>query len=417
MAEEEFTGLPAMMTAHACIGYFGGGFCFLVGASVARYVQQPWKVPVHIALTVVGFISILIAYILTEIWHQGFIIMQDRHGFNGFTLVVLSFVQVISGLLRPRKESKLRKNWLWIHRILAVLVIASFVFQVFTGFRRLHRMFNIHVHTDEVVFECFVAVFFSLVAICELTLYFRNSCCSFPIRWLRGPFRAFKTFVYPRIVFVFAVLCFSFCILYWILFGKANSFAPWTNPPMPMPPMPMHMSFFIYDPSGFPLFFSKFIVNSPGRTVCASVVVFLVSFSASLSMVKLRRLEMKWIQTRQSMMWRTLGALSHAVRQALHYLSMLAVMTYSVILFFAILLGHACGFFVASCLVHEEFSPQEVATTKKRDNIAWLTMPLNSAGDIQLSYPERTKQCLCDPMTCTCEPKNCNNQGGCSCER
>ncbi|GJQ14225.1 hypothetical protein GpartN1_g6016.t1 [Galdieria partita] len=408
---QEFTGLPAMMSAHACIGYFGGGFCFLVGAATARYLCQSWKVYIHVALCLLGFTSILVAYILTEVWHQGFIIMQDRHGFNGFTLVVLSFIQVVGGLIRPRKESKLRNKWLWFHRLLAILIIASFIFQVFTGFRRLHRMFHIHAHTSEVLFECFVAVYFSLVAVSEIGLYFRT-CCSIPIQSLRRLFRVFKTHVYPRVVFIFSVLCFAFCIAYWTLFSTANSFAPWTNPPMPMPPMHMPMAFFIYEPNGFPLFFSKLIVNSAGRTVCAAVLVFLLSASTSLSMIKLGKLEMKWVQTSQKWFWRVIGSLSHAFRQSLHYLSMLAVMTYSVVLFFAVLLGHAFGFFIAATL-SEEVGYEH---TQKHENIAW-TVPLNSAGDFQISYPSEAKHCLCDPMTCTCEPKSCNKQGGCSCER
>ncbi|KAK4528255.1 hypothetical protein GAYE_SCF54G6191 [Galdieria yellowstonensis] len=228
MAQEDFTGLAAMMTAHACIGYF--------------------------ALAVVGFTSVLLSYILTELWHQGFILMQDRHSFNSLTLIMLSFVQ----------ESKWRKNWLWIHRLLILLLV--------------HRMFSIHVHTEAVVvFECFIAVFFSFVAICEMFLLLPYSM-------------------------------FTFCILHWILFGKANSFASWTNPPMPM-----HTFLFIYDTHGFLLFFSKFIVNRPER--------------ASLSMVKLERLQMHWIQT---------------------------------------------------SVMHQEFSVLDTATIKKHSNSARLTMPLNS---------------------------------------
>jgi hypothetical protein len=127
----------------------------LVEVFISRCVQQPWIVPVHIALAVVGFTSVLLSYILTELWHQCFILMQDRHSFNSLTLIMLSFLQVMARLFRPRKESKWRKNWLWIHRLLTLLLV--------------HRMFSIHVYTEEVVvFECFIAVFFSFVAICEM---------------------------------------------------------------------------------------------------------------------------------------------------------------------------------------------------------------------------------------------------------
>lgn len=404
---QEYTGLPAMMTAHACLGYFGGGFCFLVGAAVARYVGQPWKVPVHRILSILGFISILVSYILTEIWHEGFIIMQDRHGFNGFTLVVLSFIQVVGGLIRPGNNSKLRNKWLWIHRILAILIISSFTFQVFTGFRRLHRMFHIHVHIPEVVFECFVAIFFSLVAVSEFGLYFRTSF-SFGMESLNQMFRVFKTYIYPHIVYIFGLLCFAFCVTYWTLFSRMDSFAPWTNPPMPMPPMHMPMSFFIYEPDGFPLFFRKLMVNSPGRTVCAAVMVFLLGASYTLLAFKLG---MKWMQNYQSYRWKLLGALFHGFQRTLHYLSMLAVMTYSVVLFFAVVFGHAFGYFIASCLFEGEKNTQE--SSEKHPNISW-TIPLRSAQEFQVSY---SKHCLCDPMTCTCEPKMCNKQGSCSCEK
>jgi hypothetical protein len=214
------------------------------------------------------------------------------------------------------------------------------------------------------------------------------------------------------------LLCFVSTIVYWTLFSKANSFAPWTNPPMPMPPMHMPMSFFIYEPNGFPLYFSKLMVNSPGRTVCAAVIVFLISACASLSMVKLGKWEMKGIQPRQSNIRRAAGSLSHAFRQSLHYLAMLAVMTYSVILFFAILIGHAFGFFIA-CILSEKEKGGEIKSCqvkeKKYGNLSFV-IPVNSSGDIQVSYPPKVKHCLCDPMTCSCEPKSCNKQGGCSCD-
>jgi hypothetical protein len=100
--------------------------------------------------------------------------MQDRHGFNGFTLFTLSFIQVVGGLICPSKQHPYRTYWLWIHRLIAVLVLASFIRQIFTGFRRLHRMSNIHGHVCELFFECFAAFFFTLVASCEVTLYFKS---------------------------------------------------------------------------------------------------------------------------------------------------------------------------------------------------------------------------------------------------
>eukprot|EP00871_Galdieria_phlegrea_P004466 jgi/Galph1/501/GphlegSOOS_G5229.1 len=394
MATLEFTGLPVLMKAHACLGYFGGGLCILFSAVVARYLNKPYMMYLHWALSGLGFLSLLLAYILTEVWHEGFIIMQDRHGFNGFTLVVLSFVQVVGGLIRPPKDSVKRKTWRVIHQLVAVLVISCFCFQVFTGFRRLHRMFNIHVDNMETIFESFVGIF--------------SSCINeTPV------FQLIKGYIVHYLPFFIGLLCFAYCLAYWILFLIAKSFAPWTNGGMAEMSMDMPVGFFWYEPQGFSLFFKRLLINSPGRTICAAVLVFLLSASASITMLKLGKWEMKMVQENPKTPWKVVVSISHGFRQGLHYLTMLAVMTYSAILFFSILFGHAFGFFLVASLKEEESLNSQ---PKKQSLISWA-VPVNSAGDMQAQYHTDKRNCFCDPMGCTCNPKSCNKQGGCCCEK
>ena len=418
-----------MMKAHADVGYAAGGVLLVLGMAVARYGRScsHWF-RIHLALELAALMFTVLAFVLTEVWHQAFLSMHDRHAFNGFAFAVLLFGQVLLGALRPAVESKRRRVWLWAHRSVAVLLLASFLLQVFTGFRRLHRMFDPHVQPLEVTFGVFVGVAALALVALEVATWVRQHRPDTLVAraWRRVDWRA---------LVLLAGILLAFAVTFWALVATAPGYGNWITDSGGMAPMNsgnMSMASWLFwdaGAMGFVLWFKHFVVQGAARTVCASVLVFVLALVASLATVRLADTRLWDAAAERTGLRNALRSLAHGAWYALHYLLMLAVMTYSVPLFLSIIAGHTTGYWVACMAVSSASrkAPLPPNYTASEMNSIPSGVTCNACATNEATAVEPTAVpvghgvaggrglCNCDPMQCECDPKKCNHSGGCKC--
>ncbi|KAF6003272.1 hypothetical protein F1559_002490 [Cyanidiococcus yangmingshanensis] len=403
----ESSGLPALMKAHGSFGYVSGALFMLCGVFVARYTRfwRYWFIA-HVALELFGFFLTVIAFILTEIWHQGFLTMQDLHAWNGFAFLCLYYVQLWIGWLRPEASSRFRRGWRWVHFGVGVLLVGDFVIQAYSGIHRLFRMFNVPNGRYFVVWT--VALGLIAVSISFLE----------PTKWLYtrvflGPWRdSIRRYMYRRRVLLVTIGGLGvLSILFLVFLSTIQSTNPWSNGDgMSNMPMSMHSTFFWYDPAGFNLWFSNFMVIGIGRLIAAGLVVGILAFTASFVLHALVHGRQQEGQPRTKHCVQ-LGlaltrAMTHSLLVALHYLLMLAVMTYSVPLLLFILCGHGLGALVSISGRAKEPEETLAAATFREGPESPKAVEDSSDLRVLLNADCCTGSGCCG-SNCTCKPGAC----------
>jgi hypothetical protein len=428
MSDREL-GLPALMKAHSSLGYLSGGVCLLAGTLVARYARfwRRWYVA-HVVLQVTGFLLTLLGFCLTEIWHQGFLVMQDLHAWNGFAFLCLYFGQLWLGMLRPHAASRWRPLWRRAHAAVGVLLVADYIVQLYSGIHRLFRMFNLPNTRYFIVWSVALGVFAVSTVLLEPTRWPPSR--SVVKHWRLDAQRyAYRTRV---LLITITALCAAF-LVFLVLLLTNQSFAPWSNDGgmSGMPAMPMHTTFFWYDERGFNLWFSSLVVIGVGRLIAAGILVATLAYTASFALhVVMRSGSPRGPQPAQTnapqMSW-VARALVHVCLVALHYLLMLAVMTYSVPLLLSILIGHGLGALGSNFWRSSgdtaafnsdteekllEPSAERYASPKIPDGKQDLRVLLNA--DCCASSTCCGSKCTCEPGRCFCGIEVCSDKrSGC----
>ncbi|XP_057439663.1 cytochrome b561 and DOMON domain-containing protein At3g61750 isoform X1 [Lotus japonicus] len=106
-------GFIKMRKSHGIVGVIGWGLIMPVGAIIARYFRH--KDPVwfylHSFIQFVGFAFGLITVLLgIQLYNQMHVHIPAHRGIGIFVLV-LSILQILAFLLRPNKDTKIRKIW------------------------------------------------------------------------------------------------------------------------------------------------------------------------------------------------------------------------------------------------------------------------------------------------------------------
>jgi hypothetical protein len=403
-------GLPALMKAHGSFGYTSGGMFMIGGVLVARYCRfWPYWFMAHVVLELFGFCLTLTAFILTEVWHRGFLTMQDLHAWNGFAFLCLFYGQLWLGWLRPGPAIRWRPRWRWTHAGVGALLVADFIVQAYSGIHRLFRMFNIPNERFFIIWSLALGVFGASIVMLEPTKWP-------PRRFVSNFWRvASKRYAYRGRVLLGTISALSvLAVLFLVFLSISQSTTPWVNDNSMggMSSMLMRTTFFWYDPKGFHLWFSNFVVIGVGRLVAAGLVVGILAFTASLvlhsSMQRQQLGPDRQQQTASSYQkWLPWSwAFIYMFELMLHYFLMLAVMTYSAPLLFFILIGHGVGALLA--VFRRE--AQVKLTNDTQEAVAAPESPKKLEDTADLRVLLNTSCCAgshCCGSSCTCKPGAC----------
>ncbi|KAI4354033.1 hypothetical protein L6164_002933 [Bauhinia variegata] len=121
--------------SHGVLNIAGWSILMIIGAIIACHFKQwdPVWFYLHASIQTIGF-AIGIVGILCGFALRKKISGSVTHHMNiGFIILVFGCLQVIAFVLRPRKESKIRKYWNWYHHSLGRSLVAFAVVNTFYG--------------------------------------------------------------------------------------------------------------------------------------------------------------------------------------------------------------------------------------------------------------------------------------------
>eukprot|EP01018_Ginkgo_biloba_P014477 Gb_35827 [translate_table: standard] len=121
---------------HGILNILGWGVLLPLGVIIARYFRQwdPIWFYLHIGFQVSGFILGVVAVAMGISLYNKLNSDVDAHRALGIFILSLGALQVLALLLRPQKESKVRKYWNWYHywfgRILLVIAVVNIFYGI-----------------------------------------------------------------------------------------------------------------------------------------------------------------------------------------------------------------------------------------------------------------------------------------------
>ncbi|XP_006366806.1 cytochrome b561 and DOMON domain-containing protein At3g07570-like [Solanum tuberosum] len=121
--------------SHGLLNMFGWGILMPIGVMAARYLRQydPIWFYSHITIQSLGFILGFAGVISGLVLNSRLQNNVNRHKGLGIFILLLGCLQAIAILVRPDKESKIRKYWNWYHYITGRVLILLATINVFYG--------------------------------------------------------------------------------------------------------------------------------------------------------------------------------------------------------------------------------------------------------------------------------------------
>lgn len=132
---ETKTPYANLRRSHGLLNMFGWGIFMPIGVMVARYLRQydPIWFYSHTTIQSLGFILGFAGVISGLVLNSRLQNNVNRHKGLGIFILLLGCLQVIAILVRPDKESKIRKYWNWYHYITGRILIFLATINVFYG--------------------------------------------------------------------------------------------------------------------------------------------------------------------------------------------------------------------------------------------------------------------------------------------
>ncbi|KAM3373873.1 cytochrome and DOMON domain-containing protein [Capsicum galapagoense] len=121
--------------SHGLLNMVGWGILMPIGVMVARYLRQydPIWFYSHATIQSLGFILGFAGVISGLILNSRLQNNVNKHKGLGIVILLLGCLQVIAVLVRPDKESKIRKYWNWYHYTAGRILILLASINVFYG--------------------------------------------------------------------------------------------------------------------------------------------------------------------------------------------------------------------------------------------------------------------------------------------
>jgi hypothetical protein len=121
---------------HGILNTISWGILLPLGVIVARYLRpiaDPTWFYIHVSLQTVGYVVGIVGWGLGLKLKQVTGASHPSHQNIGLALVVFSTVQVLSLILRPGKETKVRKFWNVYHYALGYSIVVLGIVNIFQG--------------------------------------------------------------------------------------------------------------------------------------------------------------------------------------------------------------------------------------------------------------------------------------------
>ncbi|KAL3531017.1 hypothetical protein ACH5RR_010339 [Cinchona calisaya] len=111
------TNTNSLRKTHGILVMLGWGILMVIGVMVARYMRQydPIWFYSHTAIQSLGFMLGVAGIICGFVLSNRVSTNVDKHKAIGIIVLILGCLQVVAVLVRPGKESKVRKYWNWYH--------------------------------------------------------------------------------------------------------------------------------------------------------------------------------------------------------------------------------------------------------------------------------------------------------------
>ncbi|KAM1122118.1 hypothetical protein TB1_003721 [Malus domestica] len=125
--------------SHGVLNMLGWGILMIIGVIVARYLKpyDPLWFYLHTCIQSFGLIFGIIGVFCGFVLKNKLNADVSTHKSLGIFILVLGCLQVMALLIRPEKESKVRKYWNWYHhgvgRILIIFAVANVFYGIHLG--------------------------------------------------------------------------------------------------------------------------------------------------------------------------------------------------------------------------------------------------------------------------------------------
>ncbi|XP_071723298.1 cytochrome b561 and DOMON domain-containing protein At3g07570-like [Rutidosis leptorrhynchoides] len=134
------TSYSSLKRVHGILNAVGWGVLLPIGAMIARYLKHigSYWLYAHSSIQLSGFTIGLAGIVSGLILNDRIDINVAKHKIIGLIVITLGCLQIIAILIRPSKDSKVRKLWNWYHHNVGRVLIVLAAFNVFYGVHLAH---------------------------------------------------------------------------------------------------------------------------------------------------------------------------------------------------------------------------------------------------------------------------------------
>ncbi|XP_020207531.1 cytochrome b561 and DOMON domain-containing protein At3g07570 [Cajanus cajan] len=121
--------------SHGVLNIMGWSILMIIGSMIARYSKQwdPMWFYFHASIQTFGFVAGIIGILCGLLLSKKLDSKVTHHRNIAIVIILLGFLQVLAIVLRPGKESKIRKYWNWYHHNVGRILIIFGVLNTFYG--------------------------------------------------------------------------------------------------------------------------------------------------------------------------------------------------------------------------------------------------------------------------------------------
>ncbi|KAL2336136.1 hypothetical protein Fmac_010582 [Flemingia macrophylla] len=121
--------------SHGVLNIMGWSILMIIGSMIARYSKQwdPIWFYLHASIQTFGFVAGVIGILCGLVLSKKLDSKVTNHKNIAILIILLGILQVLAVVIRPGKESKIRKYWNWYHHNVGRILIIFGVLNTFYG--------------------------------------------------------------------------------------------------------------------------------------------------------------------------------------------------------------------------------------------------------------------------------------------
>ncbi|CAJ1950337.1 unnamed protein product [Sphenostylis stenocarpa] len=121
--------------SHGVLNMMGWSILVIIGSIIGRYFKQwdPIWFYLHASIQTFGFVAGVIGILCGLLLSKKLNSKVTHHKNIAIIIIVLGFLQVLAIIIRPGRESKIRKYWNWYHHNVGRILIIFAILNTFYG--------------------------------------------------------------------------------------------------------------------------------------------------------------------------------------------------------------------------------------------------------------------------------------------